>query len=245
MRNPVRPLAPGASFCFACSPRVSCFNACCRDLQQVLTPYDVLCLKRFLQIRAAEFLNRFTVDATGPGTGLPVVSLRFHADDDMACPFVSADGCRVYPARPASCRTYPLARGLSRNRATGRLTEHWAVIREPHCRGFESAQAHTVDSWIDAQEIATYNRHNDMLIELIALKHRVLPGPLPPSLASGIRTALYDLDTFRSEIFRKNDLPAAIRTSSAFDEAHEDDVALLRVAMAWAKYTIEAARRPR
>jgi Fe-S-cluster containining protein len=245
MQDPVRPLAPGTTFRFACTPRVPCFNACCRDLQQVLTPYDVLCLKRFLKLSASEFLRRYTIDATGPGTGLPVVSLRFNPDDDLACPFVTAHGCRVYPARPASCRTYPLARGLSRNRATGQLAEHWAVIREPHCRGFESRQTHTVGTWIDDQDIAEYNRFNDTLLDLITLKHRIHPGPLAPAIASRVRTALYDLDTFRREIFRNPDLPPEITASPDIARARDDDEVLLRIAMIWARFTIQETRRPR
>jgi Fe-S-cluster containining protein len=116
-----------------------------------------------------------------PGTGLPVVSLRFGDSDDLACPFVTDAGCRVYPARPASCRTYPLARGVSRSRKTGRLTEHWALIREPHCLGFQNGHPQTVDEWIDDQQIATHNRMNDMMLELISRKNRFRPGPLMPS----------------------------------------------------------------
>ena len=239
MQDPIQPLAPGARFRFACSPQVSCFNACCRDLQQVLTPYDVLRLKRFLNISASEFLSRYAMDATGPGTGLPVVSLRFNPEADMACPFVTPSGCRVYAARPASCRTYPLARGLSRDRETGVLTEHWAVIREPHCLGFESSQEHTVTTWIDDQEIAEHNRMNDMLLELIAHKHRVHPGPLPPTVAKQIKTALYDLDTFRNDLFRSDtSLLPAIISSSDYALAQEDDTALIRLAFLWVRIAI-------
>jgi Fe-S-cluster containining protein len=105
-----------------------------------------------------------------------VVSLRFGDSDDLTCPFVTDAGCRVYPARPASCRTYPLARGVSRSRKTGRLTEHWALIREPHCLGFQNGHPQTVDEWIDDQQIAAHNRMNDMMLELISLKNRFRPA---------------------------------------------------------------------
>ena len=177
MQNPVSPLEKHQTFCFTCSPRVACFNACCRDLNQVLTPYDVLCLKQFLEMSSSDFLDKYTEESTGPGTGLPVVSLRFSDADDLACPFVTDAGCRVYPARPASCRTYPLARGVSRNRETGHLSQHWALIREPHCLGFKNGQPQTVDEWVDDQQIATHNRMNDMMLELISLKKPIPAGP--------------------------------------------------------------------
>ena len=39
------PLDPDDTIGFACHPGVPCFNHCCRDLNQALTPYDVLQLK--------------------------------------------------------------------------------------------------------------------------------------------------------------------------------------------------------
>jgi len=196
MHHPVSRMENHQTFCFTCSPEVPCFNACCRDLNQVLTPYDVLCLKQYLAMTSTEFLSTYTQKSTGPGTGLPVVSLRFGDAQDLTCPFVTPSGCRVYPARPASCRTYPLARGVSRDRSTGRLTEHWAIIREPHCKGFEKGRQQTVDQWVADQQIAVHNRMNDRLLELISVKNRLRPGILPPSEADQVYTALYDLDAF-------------------------------------------------
>ena len=94
MQPTVTPLEKHQTFCFTCSPEVACFNACCRNLNQALTPYDVLCLKQFLKLSSGDFLNRYTEESTGPGTGLPVVSLRFNDADDLACPFVTDAGCR-------------------------------------------------------------------------------------------------------------------------------------------------------
>ena len=39
------PLTADTAFSFDCSPAVPCFNACCRDLNQALSPYDILRLK--------------------------------------------------------------------------------------------------------------------------------------------------------------------------------------------------------
>ena len=233
MKNPVSPLEKHQTFCFTCSPQVACFNACCRDLNQVLTPYDVLCLKLFLDMSSSDFLDTYTQESTGPGTGLPVVSLRFSDADDLACPFVTDAGCRVYPARPASCRTYPLARGVSRNRETGRLTEHWALIREPHCLGFKNGQRQTVAEWVDDQQIAAHNRVNDMMLELISLKNRFRPGPLMPSEKKWVVTALYDLDTFRKDLFEKEGTTPIAADNQTLDREKTGDLDLLRVAMHW------------
>lgn len=200
MHGPVSPIEKHQTFRFSCSPQAACFNACCRDLNQVLTPYDVLVLKRFLGISSGDFLRAYTAENVGHGSGLPVVSLRFCDSEDLACPFVTHSGCRVYPARPASCRTYPLARGLSRNRETGRRTEHWALIREPHCHGFANGGLLTVAAWIEDQQLEIHNRMNDLLLDLISLKNRLRPGPLTPSESRRVYTALYDLDAFEETL---------------------------------------------
>ncbi len=48
---------PDTPFRFACNPGVACFNECCRDLNQFLTPYDVLRLKRGLGLSSRQFLD--------------------------------------------------------------------------------------------------------------------------------------------------------------------------------------------
>ena len=238
MDDPISPLAKDQPFRFACSPEVACFNACCRDLNQVLTPFDVLCLKQYLSLSSREFLDAYTDTHTGPETDLPIVCLRFKAADDLTCPFVSDAGCRVYPARPASCRTYPLARGVSRNRETGRLTEHWAVIREPHCLGFEQGRSQDVESWIADQQIAAYNRMNDKMLALISLKNRYRPGGLDPSAAGAVYTALYDLDTFRETVFNAGKMVGLHVAPQVIERADAQDEDLLMVAMAWIGQTI-------
>lgn len=241
MQDLVSPLNKNQIFHFTCSPRVSCFNDCCRDLNQVLTPYDVLCLKQFLKLSSSDFLMRYTEAGVGPGTGLPVVSLRFGDARDLTCPFVTDAGCRVYPARPASCRTYPLARGVARHRQTGLLTEHWALIRECHCRGFDDGEPQTVDKWVADQQIAVHQRINDRLLDLIGLKNRFRPGPLKPLDMRRVYTALYDLDTFRDELFTGHAPP--VTDAGMLDRARTDDLDLLLVAMDWLGQNIFTAAR--
>ncbi|WP_372683378.1 YkgJ family cysteine cluster protein [Desulfosarcina sp.] len=235
MQPAVVPLECHQTFRFTCAPHVTCFNACCRNLNQALTPYDVLCLKQVLKMSSGDFLDRYTVESTGPGSGLPVVSLRFSDADDLACPFVTDAGCRVYAARPASCRTYPLARGVSRDRETGRLSEHWALIREPHCLGFKNGHRHTVNEWIDDQKIAAHNRMNDRMLELIGLKNQRRPGPLMPSETKRIYTALYDLDAFRNDPFYRNRNLSTSADNRTIDRSGTGDLDLLLVAMDWVR----------
>ncbi len=241
MPEPLSPLDRQQTFRFTCSPRVACFNACCRDLNQLLTPYDVVCLKQHLNLSSSDFLKRFTESHIGPGTGLPVVGLRFRDDDELACPFVTPSGCRVYPARPASCRTYPLARGVSRHRESGKQTEHWALIREPHCLGFESGQERTVDQWVHDQRLGDHHQANDAMLTLIAHKNRFRPGPLTPAESERVFTALYDLDRFRTQLSTAGRPIMSSIDRRRFTQACQDDLALLYVAMDWVQQTVFAA----
>ena len=229
------PLLPGESFCFACSPDVPCFNECCRDLNQFLTPYDILRLKNSLGLSSGEFLQRYPVSYIGPETGLPVVSLKQDQTDNLKCPFVRATGCAVYANRPSSCRMYPVARALSRSRETGVTTEHFALIREPHCRGFVDAEKKTAEKWLEEQGLKEYNEMNDRLMTLISLKNRLLPGPLEPRLLEQFRLALYDLDSFRQAIFEQNLLGGLNVDAKILEKVRSDDVELLKLGIKWVR----------
>ena len=186
------PIATEETFRFACHNRVSCFNQCCRDLNQVLTPYDVLRLKKHLNISTREFFETYAMVYPGSATGLPVASFRFSNDDARLCPFVTSRGCSVYPARPSSCRIYPLARALRRNRHDGRTQVHYALLRESHCLGFGEPGVQTVRQWIAGQQLEAYLAMNDALMELIALKNQIRPGPLAPGHLQMVQEAFYD-----------------------------------------------------
>jgi len=53
--EPVR-LGPESQFKFKCHPGVECFTQCCRDINIILTPYDIILLKKKLKLSSDEFL---------------------------------------------------------------------------------------------------------------------------------------------------------------------------------------------
>jgi len=240
--NVMEATGPAESLCFDCSPAVPCFNECCRDLNLVLTPYDILRLKRNLGLTSRQFIEAHAWRHDGPETGLPVITLKMNAANHYRCPFVSAEGCRVYADRPGACRLYPLARMAVLSRETGAVTEHLAVIREPHCRGFAQTQCRTVAEWLDRQGVREYNFYNDLFMEIIALKTRLYPGPLDDRLKEIFEMACYDLDHFRSEIVNNglldkihppDDLPATLL-------GDEDE--LLKFGMRWFRHAAFGVR---
>lgn len=221
------------SFTFSCSSELNCFNMCCKDVNQFLYPYDILRLKKNLGIRSDDFLNTYTFIYSGDTTGLPVVSFRTRPSDGHTCPFVGENGCRVYPDRPASCRIFPLARAISRSRQTGDIQEHFALIKDPICKGFNTKTTMTVRQFISDQDLSTYNEHNDKMIELISLKQQILPGALDNPSKEKFILACYNMDGFRDAIFNDHLIGDHLLPQDLYHRIKTDDVALLGVGMAW------------
>lgn len=241
MEPSFEPLRIDQTFCFACHPEVPCFNQCCRDLTQHLTPYDILRLKQGLDLSSDAFLSAYTIESTGPRSGLPIIALK-PVGKERLCPFVTANGCRVYEDRPASCRTYPLARAVGVRPGSGERIEQFALIREPHCQGFQSSRQQTAAQWITGQELAPYNAMNDLLLHLIQLKHRRGKAPLNASERALFHMALYDLDTFRIRV-EAGDLPGPNSSATAIEKALEGGAAaLLRFAIEWIATAVFSGR---
>ena len=221
-------------FSFSCSPEVPCFNECCRDLNQFLTPYDVLRLKQGLELTSTQFLEQFCGRLAGPESGLPAVTLKPADPVDLVCPFVTSAGCRVYPHRPSSCRMYPLMRGAVRSRLTGEISERFMLLREPHCLGCNTARYLSPEEWMAAQELGPYNEMNDRMLEIISLKNR-LPAPLDLKTDRFFFMACYDLDTFRRHVLTGRLLQDLQIGDHDLEKASVDDVALLKIGMAAVK----------
>ena len=235
------PLEPGASFIFSCHSNVPCFNECCRDLNQFLTPYDILRLKNHFNVPSGRFLEQYTSGHTGPQTGLPVITLKPLAGGQHLCPFVSPQGCTVYEDRPASCRTYPLVRLASRDRATGKKSERFFILSEAHCRGFETGDKWTAQTWIENQGLEPYNRFNDQFMELIGAKTAFAPGPLDLKGQQVFRLACYDLDRFRERLEE-----GALSGLDGVDDnvlvkVQEQETLLLSFAMKWTAHVLFGA----
>lgn len=238
MENDFRAISPDEIFRFSCTKAVACFNECCRDLNQFLTPYDILRLKTGLGLASTEFLERYTTRHMGPETGLPIISLKPKSTSGLACPFVEPSGCCVYAHRPSSCRIYPVARAISRSRQTGLIEEHFALIKEPHCLGHRQNKTQSVRTWVADQELDIYNEFNDMLMDIIALKNQQGPEPLDMKAQIQFHTALYDLDRFRAQLFEKGIGEDRNLDADLLKRARKDDLALLWIGHAWVRKTL-------
>jgi len=117
---PGRRLQKGDTFAFRCHPEVACFNRCCRNLNLFLYPYDVLRLKNNLGLTSGQFLDDYVDVVLRPGAFFPEVLLRMAENEEKTCPFLTTQGCSVYPDRPDTCRTFPVEQGNLYDAGTGK-----------------------------------------------------------------------------------------------------------------------------
>ncbi|WP_461209064.1 YkgJ family cysteine cluster protein [Desulfocurvus sp. DL9XJH121] len=224
-------IAPDQEFAFACHPDVPCFNACCSDLNLMLTPYDVLRLRRTLGESSAEFLQNRTEMRLTPDTGLPLCKLRMCDDKRRSCPFVREAGCSVYQDRPGACRTYPLGRA-TRVEEGGGVRERFFLVREPHCRGFAETSTWTPGTWLKDQGLEPYNELNDRYMQLLA-RIRDTGRPVDPRRANMAALALYQLDNFARFMQDTGLLERLELDAGRKERILEDEETRLRFAVDW------------
>jgi Fe-S-cluster containining protein len=200
-----------------------------------LTPYDILRLKKRLNLSSGEFLKQYTTHHIGPGSGLPVVTLKMLDHQNLSCPFVSKAGCTVYPDRPGSCRIYPLGRIIQRRPNQRTCEEYHIVIQEPHCLGFKEAKEWTVRKWKQDQDVDAYNEMNDLLMDIISLKNRCGRRRLTHEENELFCLACYDVDRFRVLVFEKRLWESHPVKEEVIKALEIDDVALMRFGIEWIK----------
>jgi hypothetical protein len=63
-------------FHFRCGPGLKCYMACCRKLDLILYPYDIIRLKKRLSISSEEFMRNHTRLGASSHPFFPAVMLR-------------------------------------------------------------------------------------------------------------------------------------------------------------------------
>ena len=213
---------------FRCHPGVSCFNACCKQADVTLTPYDILRLKRRLGLSSAEFLAAYTVPFQMDSDGLPGVKLK--TDNSGACLQLAGEsGCGIYRDRPTVCRYYPIGLFALREKGAAQTQERYSLVKESHCQGHAEDRELPIADYRAEQGCEEYDARNRDWYQLILKKKSAGPtvGKPPQTSLRLFFMASYDLDSFRrfvlSEAFRRTyALPDAVLA-----EAEEDDEALL------------------
>ncbi len=239
MEQPVfdhRKLTLDDVFEFACFPGISCYNLCCYDVNLVLSPYDFLRMRKALGLSSREFIEKYAELYLGDVTQLPVISVRMQ-QHDFACPFLRKEGCSIYPDRPASCRTYPLARFTGKDEE-GKPFEIYRIIQETHCKGHFEKRPITVREWIKEQGLEPYYFFNDLFGEIVFARQR-MDRPLSADELDLIYNACYGLETFLDFVEKnKTAFRKAGFSEEEISQALNTEEDLLKLGLEFLKRTI-------
>lgn len=226
-------------FKFKCHPGVSCFTQCCRGINIILTPYDVILLKNRLGLSSEEFLAIYTEPHIMEKTDLPVVTLKLLDDDKESCPFVRDDGCLVYTDRPTTCRYYPLGVASLTHKEGADDEGFYFFVDEAHCRGFEEDKIWTVEEWRKDQGV---DRHDDINAEWTDLVVRKRSFPQNIKLTEQSKQmffmASYNIDKFRDFVFNSSFLERYEIDEATQNKIKNDEIELLNFGMRWLKFIL-------
>ncbi|HUW35951.1 MAG TPA: YkgJ family cysteine cluster protein [Rhodocyclaceae bacterium] len=216
---------------FSCHKGIACFNACCKNIDISLTPYDILRLKQRLGVSSTEFLELFTLPYEIEKDGIAGVKLR-PVEGGSACQFMTDEGCSVYEDRPTACRYYPVAL-LSMRRQDEYVDRNaYALVKEEHCLGHLEPRSISVDDYRKEQGLTDYDELARGWRQLILKKKSSGPSIGKPSKRSLqlFFMSCYDIDRFR-------DFVSSASFNALYDIAEEertlwqaDDVALMQFA---------------
>ena len=87
-RLPGIALTPSSVFHFRCHRNLACFNQCCRHLNLFLYPYDVVRLRKCLDVDSDHFLDTYTDVVLREGNAFPEVLRRMADNASQTSPIV-------------------------------------------------------------------------------------------------------------------------------------------------------------
>ena len=215
---------------FRCHPGVSCFTACCGHINIILTPFDILRIRRFLgNLDANEFLLRFTTPTNLEKTDMPGVKI--HLDENGRCPFVTPEGCTIYEARPTTCRYYPVGMAnFHEGAAEGTGSEEfYFLVKEPHCKGHEEEKIQTIAEWRKDQGIDVSDEMNKEWMELVMRRKSFgLQATLSEQAKKMFFMTSTNLDKFREFIFKSSFLDIYDIDAETLERIKADDIELMK-----------------
>ena len=224
---------------FSCHKGISCWNACCANIDISLTPYDIVRLKKHLGITSTQFLQDYTVPYEFEKDGIAGVKLR-SVENGTACRFMQPEGCDVYADRPTACRYYPVALLSMRMQDEYVDKNSYAMVKEDHCKGHEVNRPITIANYRKEQGLEEYDELARGWRQLVLKKKSSGPSIGAPSLKSRqlFFMACYDIDTFR--LFVESEAFGKLFTLSAEEKTRifADDVELLQFAFRFLKQVL-------
>jgi len=218
---------------FRCHPGVSCFTACCGNINIVLTPYDILCLRKRIGIDSDEFLLRYTKPFYLEKTDMPGVQI--HLTAEGRCPFVTDEGCLVYTDRPSACRYYPIGmahfheRPDDPNEAGEESEKFFFKVKESYCKGHEEDKHWTVREWRADQGIDFRDEINKPWMELVMRRKSFgYQATLSEQAQKIFFMASTNLEKFRDFVFKSSFLDTYEVDQETLEKIKNDDIELLK-----------------
>ena len=237
---PPEQLSLRSKFRFECHKGVKCFTDCCRGIDIMLTPYDILTLRKKFDLTSEEFLAAFTDPQILEKADLPVVTLKLLDDERKSCPFVQdKEGCGIYEDRPTTCRYYPLGIGsLSYSGEKHEKDEFFFTVKEAHCKGFDEPREWAVAEWRADQGVDLRDEVNEGWMNLIVRKKSL---PVSMKLTEESKKmfflACYNIDKFREFVFNSTFLERYDLSEEKIEEIKKDDIKLLQFGFEWLKHS--------
>jgi uncharacterized protein len=206
----------------------------------LLTPYDVIRLKKRLGLSSGEFLKEYTYTHLDEKNSHPFAVLKMSDDEEGKCRFVTAEGCSIYEDRPANCRYYPIGKGLMMKETEKGPTpvDFYFFIREPNCCGYEAKEEWTIESWRASQGADVYDEMNREWQEIQLRRDNPGQPKLDPEKQPLIYMASYDMDRFRTFVFESGFLNLFKIDSEEIEKIKTDEIALMKFGFRYLKYIL-------
>ncbi len=216
-------------FQFKCSPGVTCFTQCCQDVTIVLTPYDVMRMKKVLGISSDDFLDTYTIILSRDKKLIPLVVLKMN-EQDKKCPLVTKEGCSIYEDRPWPCRMFPLDMN---DDGTFRI-----IADKSRCLGLQASEKWPISEWLVDQGIAIYQQMNDLFAQVTTPLQAMDLDIDNPKIYQMTFMALYNLDKFREFVFKSTFLEKFEVDQPTIEKIKRSDIELLKFSYDWLKFGI-------
>ena len=228
---------------FECHPKVSCFTACCHNIKIILTPYDILILRKRLGLPAHEFITQYTEPTYLEKTDMPGVQIKLVGEKN-GCPFVTPEGCTVYSDRPSACRYYPVGMADFHEGGTNDAAEEkfFFLVKEPHCKGHEEPKQWAIREWRADQGVDLRDEMNKEWLRLVMRRKSFgLQATLSEAAKRMFFMASTDLDTFRKFIFESSFLDTYEIEPATLEKIRSDDVELMMFSFVYLASTLFGA----
>lgn len=240
-QSPVDPieLTLDSPFQFSCHRNIACFNACCKSIDITLTPYDIVRLKRRLEMDSKDFVAQYTVPFELDAHGMPGLKM-VTKPGTTECVFLTKEGCSVYQDRPAACRYYALGSMGVRRKDEAQVGDIYFAVKESHCLGHFEPKTQTVRAYRKEQGIEDYDEMNREWRDLIIKKRSTGPTVGAPSARSLqlFDMCSYDMDSFREFIQTEGFMAVFDLDSEELDVLRTNEDELLRFAMRFLKQVL-------